>query len=77
MLPFYCTTAEATVRFGGVDEYEYVAVELPKGAKGHRADDAVSEALNRVAAHGYRLAGVLPAGQFGGGMAIMERRRHG
>lgn len=54
--------------------YEYVAVDLPRGApKGTRLDDVISEKLNGVAAHGWRLVTVYPAGQYGGGHALFER----
>lgn len=58
--------------------YEYVAVDLPRGAsKGARLDDAITEKLNGVAAHGWRLVSVLPAGQYGGGHALFERAVEG
>lgn len=54
---------------------EYVAIELPRGTpkKGQRLDDLVTEALNSVAAHGYRYVGAVEVTSLAGTMAIMER----
>ena len=55
-------------------KYEYVAVKIGNNApKGVREDDHITEQINAVAGHGWRMIEVLPAGQYGGGHAIFER----
>ena len=53
------------------DLYEYVSVDLPKRSKD--LDHQVTTALNEVAAHGWRLVGLIPYEGLWEGQAVFER----
>jgi hypothetical protein len=48
-------------------EYEYVAIDMPAGKLAKNYDRKVTEALNKVAEHGWRLVSATEA------VAIFER----